>query len=81
MNIRSILVIASVSFASAVSANGGLALDNVNQHMNSQAWVQTNSVAPVINAQGSIDAFTQYQSENQSVVDSDSLQQSYDGQS
>ncbi len=81
MNIKSFLVLASFSVASAVSANGGLALHNVNQHMNSQDWIQTNSKAPVINAQSSIDNFTQYQSENQSIVNTDLLKLNHDGQS
>ena len=81
MSIKSISVLTILFAATSASANGGLTIDNVNEHMNAQNWVQTSSVPSAIITQAPVDAFTQYQSENQTLVNTDSLKQSHDGQS
>lgn len=81
MSIKSITVLTIFFATSAASANGGLSIDDVNEHMNAQNWVQTNSAPSAISTQAPVDAFTQYQSENQPLVNTDSFKHSYDGQS
>ena len=81
MNIKSISALAIFLASTAASANGGLSIDSVNEHMDAQNWVNISGERSVINTQAPVDAFTQYQSESQAMVNADTLQQSYDGQS
>ncbi len=81
MTIKHALPIALFFAATAASANGGLSIDNVDQSMNSENWVQTNSVAPEINVQGPLAAFENYIAETREFVDTDALRQDFDGQS
>ena len=81
MNYKSLSILTLLFSVSAVSANGGLGIDNVNQHMSAENWVQTNSVRTEIMTQAPIDAFSQYRSQDESLVNTEALKHSYDGQS
>ena len=81
MNTKSLLPLAILFSATAASANGGLGVDNVDQHMNSTQWVQTISEAPQIRTQGPLEKFNAYEKASQQTVDTESFRQDYNGQS
>ena len=71
-------LLAASNFA---AANGGLGIDNVDQHMGAIDWVATQVVQQEINAQGPLEQFQNYVAEDVTVVDVNQLKQNYDGQS
>ena len=71
------LTLVSMSLANA----GGLGIDNVGNAMNIDRWVETNtSVETAQFAQGSVEAFENYQDNGRAIVDVEKLKHSYDGQ-
>ena len=81
MNYRSLFAVSALLVSSAASANGGLSIDNIEQHVDVSAWAQTQVERAEITVQAPVDAFTRYMSAEDSVADTERLQQSYDGQS
>lgn len=71
-------LLAATNFA---AANGGLGIDNVDQHMDANDWVATQATQQEINVQGPLDRFQNYATEEVTVVDVNQLKQNYDGQS
>ena len=71
-------LLAASNFA---AANGGLGIDNVDQHMGAIDWVATQVVQQEINAQGPLEQFQNYVAEDVTVVDVNQLKLNYDGQS
>ena len=73
------LLLAASNFA---LANGGLSIDNVEEHMNADVWVNTVTDRAEIVVQGSIDKFeTTDQVSNRDLVDTNKFKQAYNGQS
>ena len=73
------VLLAATNFA---WANGGLSIDNVEQSMNANNWVATDTARPEIFAQGPIDKFdVAVPGRDDYLVDANLLKQSYDGQS
>ena len=81
MNTKSLLPLAILFAATAASANGGLGINTVDQHMNAAQWVQTSNAVPQVSAQASIEQFNAYDKARQQMVDTESFRQDYDGQS
>lgn len=75
------LVTLALFTASSYAAASGLGIDNVEQHMNATNWVNTQADPANVNAQGPIDQFENYVSDNVVIVDVDRFKQNYDGQS
>ena len=62
-------------------AQGGLSIDNVEQHMNANNWSNTQTDRPEIVVQGPIDQFDVITPDRgRALVDTNKLKQSYDGQ-
>ncbi len=73
------VLLAATNFA---WAQGGLSIDNAEQHMNANNWVTTEADRPEIFAQGPIDQFDVVTPGREDyLVDTYRLKQSYDGQS
>jgi len=73
------VLLAATNFA---WANGGISIDNVEQHMNTENWVATDTAPQKIIAQGPIDQFDVVTPDrDRTLVDTNNLKQSYDGQS
>ncbi len=63
-------------------AQGGLTIDNVAQHANTSNWVNTEAARSEIVVQGPVDQFQVVtQGNEQNIVDTNELMQSYSGQS
>ena len=63
-------------------AQGGLSLDNVEEHMSISNQAANETARPEIVTQGPIDQFGNYTNDRKDYfVDTDKLQQSYNGQS
>ena len=75
------LVTIALFAASGYAAAGGLGIDNVDQHMNADNWVDTQANRATVNVQGPIDQFENYVAERALIVDVNRLKQNYDGQS
>ena len=72
------VLLAATNFA---WAQGGLSLDNVEQHMNANNWANTQAATPKIVVQGPIDQFDVVTPDRgRALVDTNKLKQSYDGQ-
>lgn len=73
------VLLAATNFA---WAQGGLTIDNVEQHMDADNWVATDTARSEIVAQGPIDQFEVVApSRDDYLVDTNQFKQSYDGQS
>jgi|GEM_PF-1853990 hypothetical protein len=73
------VLLAATNFA---WANGGLTIDNVEQHTDANNWVTTQTDRQEIVVQGPIDQFdVALPSRNRSLVDTNKLKQAYDRQS
>lgn len=73
------LLLAASNFA---LAQGGLSIENVEQHMNASTWVSTNTDRAQIVVQGPIDKFEAAdQAVNRDLVDTNKFKQAYNGQS
>ena len=63
-------------------ANGGLSVDNVEQHMNAEKWVTTETAARKIITQGPTDQFDVISpNHDRTVVNTSHLRQAYDARS
>ena len=72
------VLLAATNFA---WANGGLSIDNVEQHMNADNWADTQTERQVIVVQGPIDKFdVEIPKQDSYFVDTNKLKHSYDGQ-
>ena len=81
MKVKALLTAALLAATNLALANGGLTIDNVEQNMNANNWVTTQTEQQAIVAQGSTDAFDVItQNRDRDVVDTDKLKQAYDGQ-
>ncbi len=69
-----------IAVSNFAAANGGLAIDSVEQHMNANDWVATQADQPNIAVQGPLDRFQDYVDREITVVDVNRLKQNYDGQ-
>ena len=81
MKTNLIVTLLALSFANVAWAQGGLSIENVQEHMNAEYWTDTQSVQPEITAKGNIEKFIvdapqAELSENKT----DKFMQSYDGQ-
>lgn len=82
MKTKALLTAVLLTATTFVSANGGLSIDNVEQSMNANNWVATDTARPEIFAQGPIDKFdVVIPGREDYLVDANLLKQSYDGQS
>ena len=82
MKAKALLTAVLLAAANSVWANGGLTIDNVEQHMDAQNWIATDAANQEIIAQGSVDKFDVASNDgDRTVVDTNQLRQSYDGQS
>ena len=78
---KEILAAVTLLTASQFAAASGLGIDNVEQHMNADNWVTTQTTAQEIVVQAPVDAFVNAPRGEKVIVDRNVLQQSYDGQS
>lgn len=73
------VLLAATNFA---WANGGLSIDTVEQHMDANNWVATDTARSDIVVQGPIDQFdVAIPGRDDYLVDTNQFRQSYDGQS
>lgn len=81
MKAKAIVTTVLLAATNLAAANGGLGIDNVEQHMNAINWadIQTNQQEIVV--QGALDRFQDYAAGEVTVVDVNQLKQTYDGQS
>ncbi len=82
MKVKALLTAVLLTAANFAWANGGMSLDNVEQHMNADDWVATSTGPQKIIAQGPTDQFDVVTPDRgRTLVDTNNLKQSYDGQS
>ena len=77
MKIKALILTATFFATSAAMANGGLSIDNVNEAMNADAWVNTQTEAANFTVQGPIDAFD-VEVNTKEIVDTNRLKHSND---
>lgn len=81
MKLKALLTAVLFAMTNFAWANGGLTIDDVNQHMNADNWVVTQTDQQTIVVQGPIDKFdVEVPDRDRNIVDTDKLQQAYDGQ-
>ena len=81
MKAKALLTAVLLTATTFVSANGGLSIDNVEQSMNANNWVATDTARPEIVTQGPIDQFEVVTPDrSRALVDTNQLKQSYNGQ-
>ena len=62
-------------------AQGGLSVDNVEQHMNANNWANTQTEGPKVAGQGSTDKFdVELPSRERDLADTNKLMHAYNGQ-
>lgn len=82
MKAKGLLTAVLLTVSNFAWANGGLSIDNVEQHMNANNWINTQANRPEITAQGPLDQFQVVMPERKrSLVDTNKLKQAYNGQS
>ena len=81
MKAKVLATTALLAAANFASANGGLAIDTVKQHMNADNWADTQATRQEIIVQAPLDRFQNYTADEIAVVDVNQLKQDYDGQS
>ncbi len=81
MKAKLVATAALLAASNFAAANGGLGIDNVDQHMGAIDWVATQAAQPEINVQGPLDRFQDYVAEEVTVVDVNQFKHNYDGQS
>lgn len=81
MNTKTIATAALLAASNIAAANGGLNIDSVEQHMNAGNWKNTQASQQEIVVQAPLGQFQNYVSDEITVVDTNQLKQSYDGQS
>lgn len=80
MKAKALLTAILLASTNIALANGGLSIDNVEQHMGANDYVSTQNSSPQISVQGPIDQFKADSSDrDRSLVDTNGLKQSYDG--
>ena len=70
-----------LSTSNFVAANGGLGINDAEQHMNAVGWANTQADQQELVVQGPLDQFQAYISDQVTVVDANQFKQNYDGQS
>ena len=81
MKAKALLTAVLLTATTFASASGGLSIGNVEQSMNANNWVATDTARAEIVAQGPIDQFEVVTPDrNRTLVDINQLKQSYDGQ-
>lgn len=81
MKTNLIVTLLVLSFANIAWAQGGLSIENVQEHMNAEYWTDTQAAAPEVTAKGNIDKFIVDVPQTElSDEETDKLMQSYDGQ-
>ena len=82
MKVKALLTAVLLAATNFAWANGGMSVDNVEQHMNADDWVATSTAPQKIIAQGATDQFDVVTPDrDRTLVDTNNLKQSYDGQS
>lgn len=82
MKTKALLTAVLLAVSNFAWAQGGLSIDNVEQHMNANNWIDVQTERPEIVVQGPIDQFDVSVSDrNSDFVDTNRLKQAYDGQS
>ena len=81
MKAKAIFATALLATSGIAAANGGLGINNVEQHMNAINWANTQANEQEIVVQGALDRFQNYENSEVTVVDVNQFKQSYDGQS
>ena len=81
MKARIATTAALLAVTNFAAANGGLGIDNVDQHMDAINWAATQAKQQEFTVQGPLDRFQSYVTDEVSVVDVNQLKQNYDGQS
>ena len=81
MKAKAIVATALLATSGLAAANGGLGIDNVDQHMNAINWANTQANQQEITVQGPLDRFQDYTANDVAVVDVNQFKQNYDGQS
>ena len=81
MKVKALLTAVLLAATNFAWAQGGLTIDNVEQHMDANNWVATDTARSEIVAQGPIDQFRVAPIRDDYLVDTDQFRQSYDGQS
>jgi DNA-binding GntR family transcriptional regulator len=81
MKAKLLLSAALFAVTNLVWAQGGLSIDNTEQHMSANDWVNTQTQRLAIVAQGPIDKFEGVnRSQDRTTVDTNTFKHSYDGQ-
>ena len=81
MKAKAIVTTVLLAASNFAAANGGLGIDNVEQHMDAINWADTQANQQEIIVQGALDRFQDYAAGEVTVVDVNQLKQAYDGQS
>jgi hypothetical protein len=80
MKSKALLTAVLLATTNLASANGGLSVGNVEQHMNTDKWIAAETASQKIIPQSPIDQFkVTALSRDRSLVDTDQLRQTYDG--
>ena len=80
MTSKTILTAVLLTITNLASANGGLSVDNVEQHMNAEKWITTETTSQEIITQDPIDQFNVIAlSRGTTLIYTDQLRQAYDG--
>ena len=81
MKAKAIVTTVLLAASNFAAANGGLGIDNVEQHMNAINWADTQANQQEIIVQGALDRFQDYTAGEVTVINVNQLKQAYDGQS
>ena len=82
MKSKAVLTAISLITTNFAWANGGLSVHNVEQHMNAEKWVATETLARKIITQGPTDQFDVISlNHDRTVVNNNHHRQAYDGRS
>ena len=80
MKAKGIVTAVLLSATSFAWAQGGLGIDNVEQHMNAENWINTQSSQSEFAVQGSLDKFqVELPDSKRTIADTNKLKQGYDG--
>ena len=80
MKAQGLVTLVLLTATNFAMANGGLDINNVEQHMNGQNWIDTQASQVEISTQGPIDQFDAYeQSDDRTLVDTNRLKHNFDG--
>ena len=80
MKAQGLVTLVLLTATNFAMANGGLDINNVEQHMNAQNWIDTQTSQVEISTQGPIDQFDAYErSGDRNLVDTNKLKHNFDG--